>query len=196
VSLEAQGFKVITGDAAKKFLPGWEHHRAGNTYLQVNGYEKFESNTYVSGRGRPVKSLFDKDFKPTKLQHPLTGEIYDVVSQQAIAAAAKKMPEPKAGKKTRSASRTPREPEKKPEEIFRERLYLEVVKKIPAELGKTELRLLAEETLQSCETDELLADHFAPRQDGKKHDFDSANKALKAAIQAMAQASCFGSPSQ
>jgi hypothetical protein len=96
--LEEQGFKVITGDAAKKALPGWEHWRQGS-YLQIaNGYEKWDGTTYVAGRGRPVKSLFADDYKPTKLQHPLTGEIFEVVTQQAIAAAAKKLPEPKKGK--------------------------------------------------------------------------------------------------
>jgi hypothetical protein len=54
------------------------------------GYERFDGTTYVNGRSQKVSALFDKDFKPTKLQHPLTGEIFDVVSQQAIAAAAKK----------------------------------------------------------------------------------------------------------
>jgi ParB/RepB/Spo0J family partition protein len=177
--LEEQGFKVVTGDAAKKALPGWEHWRQGS-YLQIaNGYEKWDATTYVAGRGRPVKSLFADDYKPTKLQHPLTGEIFEVVTQQAIAAAAKKLPEPKKSK-SGGAARQQREPERKPEEIFRERLFAEILKKLPREAGKAELRLLAKDLIQGSDGgEEIIADFLVPLKDGKKHDVSSAMKAMK-----------------
>jgi ParB/RepB/Spo0J family partition protein len=184
VQLEAQGFKVIAGDAAKKVLPHWEHDRPNNAYINLaGGYEKFSGTTYAAGNSRPVKSLFDKDYKPAKLQHPLTGEIFDVVTQQAIAAAVKKLPKSKKGKSSGGAARPHREPEKKPEDIFRERLFVEILKNLPANPGRADLQLIADDMIESSDgCDEILADHFTPLKDGKKHDGASATKALKAGI--------------
>jgi upstream activation factor subunit UAF30 len=187
-ALEGEGFKVIAGDAAKKALPGWEHRRQGS-YLQFSGgFERFDGSTYVNGRSQKVSALFDRDFKPTKLQHPLTGEIFDVVTQQAITAAAAKHKKTSGGKASKKRASGPRERALKPDEIFRRRLFTTVLKKMPATPGRAELRIAAEELLEACEESELVADVFAPRKDGKPHDFNSSMKALEALAEKMTPA--------
>jgi hypothetical protein len=188
--LEEQGFKVVTGDAAKKALPGWEHWRQGS-YLQIaNGYEKWDGTTYVAGRGRPVKSLFADDYKPTKLQHPLTGEIFEVVTQQAIAAAAKKLPEPKKGKAKSSSggsSSGPREKKLSDDEIFDRRLLRAIADKAPKALETEYLRWIAFDLVDTLDVDAMdaVGEAFFPKpvDDAKaaaKHDaFASFSTALK-----------------
>jgi ParB/RepB/Spo0J family partition protein len=168
-ALEAQGFKVIAGDAAKKVLLSWENRRGGEHYLHlVGGYEQFGSTTYASGRSRPVKSLFPDDYKPTKLQHPLTGEIFDVVTQQAIAAAVKKLPEPKKGKaKSSSAgsSSGPRERKLTEDEIYNRRLLRAIAEKAPAGgIEIEQLRWIATDMQDALDIRELdaVAEAFFP----------------------------------
>lgn len=183
--LEAEGFEVIRGDAAKKIIPHWEH---GGSYYSLNGgYEKFEGTTYASGRSQKISSLFPKDFKPKKLQHPLTGEIIDVVTSQAIAAAARKRAkDAPARKASGGATRQHREQKKGPEEILEERVYLEIFRKLPSQPGRLELQLLAEDALNAMDLNvAVIGDELTPRKDGKKHDWRSGNDALKKALPKM-----------
>jgi hypothetical protein len=91
--LEAKGFKVIAGDAAKKVLPHWEHSqrlRRRQLHQPLRRLREVRGHHIRRGRSQKVSALFDKDYKPAKLQHPLTGEFLDVVTQQAVTAAAAK----------------------------------------------------------------------------------------------------------
>jgi ParB/RepB/Spo0J family partition protein len=181
--LEAEGFKVIAGEAAKKILPHWEHRRAGDNYgLNINGYERLEATTYASGKTTKVSSLLGKDFKPVKLQHPLTGEIFDVATSQAIAAAATKAK--RSGKAKGSTRSGPKERGPSPDEILRQRLFTAVLDKLPNVLGKRELQLVTRELLDAMDGDAgmITADDFAPLKGDKKHTYQSGIKALDEAI--------------
>jgi upstream activation factor subunit UAF30 len=74
-----------------------------------------------------------------------------------------------------------RAPERDKEEIYRQRLFMAVCAKIPATLGKPELRLAAMEIVCAGSEDVVLGAIF-PAKDGKKPDYAAARRHLRAAI--------------
>jgi ParB/RepB/Spo0J family partition protein len=178
--LEAEGNKVIAGEAAKKLLPNWDsQNQYSRDHLQ-GGYTRLEDTTYASGRSRKVSEILGPDFKPTLVQHPGTGEIVKVATQQAVSAAANKASKSRAANGVRKAS-GPREPVRSADEIFRERLFIEIYNKIPKELGKAELLDLAKDALEGG-GDESLAAAIAPSKDGKRVQFPASQKIVEAEI--------------
>lgn len=182
--LEAKGHKVISGAAAKKAFPQWDGHSEWMRGQLQGGYVKVEDNTYANGRSQKVSALLGPDYEPILIQHPGTGQIIKVATQQAITAAASKASKQRKGS-TSTRSRAPAERKKSADVIFRERLFAAILPKLPEALGKAELQRLATRGMQACDSAEILADLFIPRKDGKKHDFSTADKALRDAIPKM-----------
>jgi ParB/RepB/Spo0J family partition protein len=83
-ALDAKGRKVIAGNAAKKIMPHWE---GGGDYVS-GGYTKLSERNYDrEGKGRSVAQILGPDHQPTLIQHPGTGKIIEIASNQAVAAA-------------------------------------------------------------------------------------------------------------
>jgi ParB/RepB/Spo0J family partition protein len=182
-ALEATGKKVIAGAAAKKAFPYWDGH---NDYMRnqlQGGYVLLDSSTYASGRNQEVRKLLGDDYQPILLQHPGTGAIAEVATQQAVSAAASKASRKAGG--ARKAASGPRQRTKTPDEIYQDRVVTEIVKKLPAQPGRQEWLMLAHNALMNMEGPDLVADVFLPLKDGKRHDFHTGDKALKAALPKM-----------
>jgi hypothetical protein len=89
-ALEAKGKKVIHGEAARKIFPHWEN---GSDWMQ-GGYQEISQTTWAGGKNQKIADLLGKDFEPTLIQHPGTGKVLKVATQQQIAAAASKGKKP------------------------------------------------------------------------------------------------------
>ncbi len=104
--LEAKGRKVIAGAAARNLMP---HADNGNDHIS-GGYTKLTERQYGSdGRGRTAAQILGPAFKPTFLQHPGTGKLIEVASNQAIAAALSgRKPEEEKGPKAKARRAAPK----------------------------------------------------------------------------------------
>jgi hypothetical protein len=139
----------------------------------------------VNGRSREGERALRSDFKPTKLQHPLTGEIFDVVTQQAIAAAAKKRAKDAPAKSTRNASSSgPKERKPTAEEIYNARLMAAIMAKAPKQLSRDDLALIARDMMDSMdvgESDALAAAVMpAPTDEKARAKFDASDAFMDA----------------
>jgi ParB/RepB/Spo0J family partition protein len=87
--LRAKGRKVVDGAEAKKIIPRWDD-KYGDGHV-VGGFSAMDGRLYSSGAtyGKTPKQILGKDYQPIIVQHPRTGQLIEVASQQAIAAAAK-----------------------------------------------------------------------------------------------------------
>lgn len=87
--LRAKGRKVIAGADAKKIMPNWGERY--NDDRIGGGFTVMDERLYSSGAsyGKTPKQILGKDYQPILVQHPGTGKLIEVASQQAIAAAAK-----------------------------------------------------------------------------------------------------------
>jgi upstream activation factor subunit UAF30 len=88
-ALEAKGKKVIYGEDAQEDLPALgKHYMSG-------GYHELGETTWAGGKSQKVSEILGADFEPTLIQHPGTGRILKVATQQQVSAAA-------AGKRRKS----------------------------------------------------------------------------------------------
>jgi ParB/RepB/Spo0J family partition protein len=85
--LRAKGRKIIAGAEAKKVVPRWEEDRSHI----AGGFTAMNEKIYSSGTvyGKTPSQILGKGYQPIIIQHPRTGALIEVASQQAIAAAAK-----------------------------------------------------------------------------------------------------------
>jgi ParB/RepB/Spo0J family partition protein len=148
--LEAQGKTVIYGAAAKKLMPHWRE----NSGAYIAGGEYVSLDEYSHDLGGKVGQAMPKDFEPTILQHPGTGELIEVASKQAVTKA--KLLKGKKGTSISSAggaynysAATSRAKAKGPDvdQMLLERLVKLIHEKAPKELGKPYLKLIAERLL-------------------------------------------------
>lgn len=141
--LEAAGKKVIYGDAAKKVLPNWQETRGSDlhrNHLQ-GGYVPLDEVSYASGsRGRKVADLLGADYEPVLIQHPGSGKIIEVATQQAVAKASQK-PGSKSAP-TRAAKKPAKPAGPDVDEALRARLIKLIHEKAPKEIGKGQLQIL------------------------------------------------------
>jgi ParB/RepB/Spo0J family partition protein len=178
--LEAKGKKVLYGAAAKKAFPDWDSpHSYQRDHLQ-GGYVKFDETTYASGRSRKVSELLGEDYEPIHVQHPGTGQILKVATQQAVAAAAAKLEKQKGGKATKKRNAGPAKPD--PAEILRKRLVAHVFAAFPKKLGEDELRWLATSMLVGDVDFELIEEFLLPPAKGAKTSYGFAQKRLQQAL--------------
>jgi ParB/RepB/Spo0J family partition protein len=146
LKLEADGKKVIHGDEAKKIFEDWE---SPNTWardrMRTNQYVPLSETTYASGRSRKVGELLGNDYQPILIQHPGTGKIIPVATQQAVTKAAssngksKSKPSAGAGAYNYDAKQKARELEQKMVEEIRASLFAAVHAKLKAGLASTEI---------------------------------------------------------
>lgn len=88
-ALEAKGKRVIFGADAKKIFRSWESQNAwARDRLEGSQYVMLDEVTYAGGRSRKVSELVGEDYEPILIQHPATGQILKVATQQAITKAA------------------------------------------------------------------------------------------------------------
>jgi ParB/RepB/Spo0J family partition protein len=177
--LIAAGREVITGKKAKEILP---HEYSG----AEGGYAKLDERHPTDAKYRTYRQILGKDAPVSTLveveDHHGEMKLVEVVRKDEIKPLLK-------GKIAKSGSGgTARDPKREKEEIFRARLFSAIVAKLPATAGKVEMLLVATEAHRCCDSTDLLADHFAPKKDGSKHDFQSGNKAITAALPTMTAA--------
>jgi ParB/RepB/Spo0J family partition protein len=146
-ALEAKGKKVIHGAEARKIFPHWEN---GSDWMQ-GGYTEISQTTWAGGKNQKIADLLGKDFEPTLIQHPGTGKVLKVATQQQIAAAASK------GKKVGHSSTPHTSPARSSggDYEMREKVALriagELVKKHPGTLSHAELVYLVDREHESWE---------------------------------------------
>ncbi len=147
-TLEAQGHKVIAGDAAKKIVLRWDSDH-GNDHLQ-GGYVALDSTTYATGRSRKVSELLPPDYKPVLIQHPRTGKIIKAATQQAIAAVSQQARGSRTSSGRAAAKAKPGAPDI--DDVLLERLVGLIHKNAPKEFGKAQYLALARRTLDKVNT--------------------------------------------
>ncbi len=136
--LEDEGHKVIHGAEAKKIMPGWDSAEHSYSHNQLaGGYVKLDDTTYASGRSRKVSEILGPDHKPTLIQHPGSGKILKVATQQAVSNAVQRI------KGKASTSRSAQKP--KPagpdfDELTEVEVYKQLAEKIPAKLDLKAMR--------------------------------------------------------
>jgi ParB/RepB/Spo0J family partition protein len=142
---EAKGKKVIYGEAAKRALPRWED---GDDYVgHASPYRKLNDSVYVGHGSRRVADIVGKDYSTILVQHPLTGKLIEVATQEAIdkAAGASK----KGGSSGTGSSHTSWKPKAKAgpdvDDMLTDRLAELIHKKAPKAFGKPWLLALARE---------------------------------------------------
>jgi ParB/RepB/Spo0J family partition protein len=147
--LEAQGHKVIAGDAAKKILPEWDEDNDYRSGRMENGYVSLDAQTYATGSSKKVSQILPADYKPVLIQHPATGKIIKAATQQAVAAAAG--PKSTRGSSASSMAARPAKP-KGPDvdEQLLDRLVRLMHDKAPEKFGRVWLRSLVDQVFQSC----------------------------------------------
>lgn len=141
--LEAKGHKVIAGDAAKKVLPHWQN---GNDHVS-GGYIGLDHREFAGGNYRKVSEILPADFEPTLVQHPTTGKIIKVASQQDVAKASASG---QSGRSSPSGYRAPKKPSGPDiDHVEMERLVGLIHKNAPKAFGKPFMHQLAEEIIGS-----------------------------------------------
>ena len=150
---EAKGKRVIYGPAAKKAMPHWEN---GGDYL-AGGYVKINEMVYVGGRHQRPRDLLGDDYESMLIQHPGTGKMIEVATQQAVEKAVQQ--KSKTGKSKAATKSTAKAKPKGPDvdEMLLERLVQLIQKKAPKEFGKAHLQVLAKRVLEmsGTRTDDL-----------------------------------------
>lgn len=172
-ALEAKGHKVISGEAAKKLLPNWASSNAYSRDFLQGGYVRLTDTTYATGRSKPVQDVLGADFEPTLIQHPGTGEVIKVATQQAVTAAANRATKQRESSKGTSARKTaPAAPRVQgaavdPEAVFEKLIFQHLFAALPTKLGDVELRWLLEKLLMGDADFELIEQLFLPPASGK-----------------------------
>lgn len=136
--LQSQGKKVLFGDAAKKVFPHWKQ----GSQSMSGGYVGLNETTYAGGRGQKVSGILGQDYEPILVQHPGTGKIIEVATQQAVAKASQSPSSGKAAKKS-AKPKGPAQPDI--DEVLTNRLAQLIHKNAPKQFGKAWLLDLAKE---------------------------------------------------
>lgn len=151
--LEAKGKKVIHGDAAKKAFPNWD--AINNEYLS-DRYARMTGHTFVGHRQMAVRDVLGADYEPLLLQHPATGKIVEVATQQAVQAAAQRTKKTAVGAKVKASKPAkPKGPDV--DDLLTERLATLIHKRAPKEFGKAWFVSLAQELVEHLSTRDLEA---------------------------------------
>jgi len=153
--LEAQGNKVIAGDAAKKIVRNWDDDRWDKEHLD-GGYVPLDYTTYATGKDRKVSEILPADFKPVLIQHPRTGRIIKAATQKDIAGAAHKVQgKPPGATPAESRPMKPKGPYV--DEQLLERLIKLMHEKTPDVINRLQLQVLARQVLRmlNSRSDEL-----------------------------------------
>lgn len=146
-ALEVKGAKVIFGDAAKRLLPRWED---GEDRV-AGGYKRLNDTTYIGNTFRKIADVLGKDHVPTLVQHPGTGKIIEVASEQAIAKASQakggKTGSGRSGGVYNYGAAAARAKAKGPDvdDMLNDRLAKLIHEKAPNKFGKAWLLVLAQE---------------------------------------------------
>ncbi len=135
-ALEAKGKKVLYGDSAKKVFPHWKN---GSSSLG-GGYLALGDSTYVGGRHQKVKDVLDEDYEPILVQHPATGKIIEVATQQAVAKASQG---PGAGARKKKAAKPKGPAQPDIDDVLTDRLAQLIHKNAPKTFGRAWLLDLA-----------------------------------------------------
>jgi len=143
--LEAQGKKIIHGDAAKKIIPNWD---GGNDHHVHGGYKRLDETSYASGRGRRTSELLGEDYEPILVQHPGTGKIIEVATEAAIARASQSS----AGARSSRSSGKAQPGGPGVDEMLTWRLAKLIHDKAPKDFGKAWLLDLATQQLERLNT--------------------------------------------
>jgi ParB/RepB/Spo0J family partition protein len=151
VKHEAGGYKVIYGADAKKILPDWEDRTDGGR--MSGGYVPLAHKDYSGGRYRTAAEILGPDFKPTLLQHPGTGEMIKVATQQQVAAASnKKQPGSSSARRSSAPARPAGPPQPDVDEMLTKRLAQLIHKNAPKAFGKDWLLKLISELVGKLNT--------------------------------------------
>lgn len=144
-NLEAEGKKVIHGDAAKKAMPGWQH---GGGEL-AGGYVGLKDWSHELGA--KVGDALPKDHEPTLIQHPASGQIIEVATTQAVTKARLLQNKGKrsgsAGASRYSVAKPAKPKGPDVDQQLTERLVKLIREKAPKEFGKLHLTGLAQRLL-------------------------------------------------
>lgn len=152
--LEAQGKKVIAGDDAKKAFPDWDSNNDWSRDRLSERYVPMTGHAYVGHQQRPVRDLLGEDYQPIVVQHPGTGKLIEVATQQAVQAASQKTGKaaPKAMTKVAKGPKLP-----DVDEVLTERLAKLIHEKAPKDFGKPWLVALARQVCEHTSTRDLDA---------------------------------------
>ena len=103
----------------------------------VGGYQKLSDRTWITGKDRKVSEILGSDYEPILVQHPGTGEILKLATQQAVSTSAAKLKRgsKKAGKTSANA---PARDEELEAAVSRAKA-LAIHKAAPSKLGKVEI---------------------------------------------------------
>jgi ParB/RepB/Spo0J family partition protein len=144
-ALEAKGSKVIYGEPAKKIFDDWESPNAwARDRMRTSEYVKLSDLTYATGGSRKVSDVLGEEYEPILIQHPATGAIIKVATQQAISRAVASKKKNGKGKVKAgggynySAQEKKRTLERQVEEQTRAEIFTQLHAKV-GEAGKEEL---------------------------------------------------------
>jgi ParB/RepB/Spo0J family partition protein len=153
---EAKGRKVIHGEEAKKAFSEWDSKHDHMRDTMSDRYVPMSGHAWVGHRQQTVRDILGEDYEPLLIQHPGTGKLFEVATQQAVQAAVQR--ENKPGAKGRATSSKPAKP-KGPDvdEVLTERLAKLIHEKAPKEFGKPWYLTLAKQMREHLSTRDLDA---------------------------------------
>lgn len=155
--LEAKGKKVLYGEEAKKVFPDWDSQHDYERDRLLDRYVPMSGHTWIGSRQRAVREVLGSDYEPTFIQHPATGKVVEVATQQAIDAAAKKGKTASATTKAAKASAPSKPKGPDVDQVLTERLATLIHEKSPKQFGKPWLQALAQQLQQHLSTRDLDA---------------------------------------
>ena len=132
---EEDGQTVVAGAAAKKILPHGAERPA-------DGFKALTDRCWDDSKNRTYGQLLGKDFEPVLVQDPQTGVVVKLAPPVAVKAMLKeKKLDTRSG--SGSGSQNAAEKKRKFEKAFRAKVYSEMREKLPSELGREDLRVVA-----------------------------------------------------
>lgn len=143
------GQVVITGKAAEKIAPHGAEH------LHSDDYQRLDARNYNDPKSRTNAQLLGKDYVPTLLQDPKTGKLVKIAKKTDLAAALSKagVKRPNADQSSYAKQARAAEKKVKLERKFRASVYSAMREKLPAELGREDLRVIALRFYQELQHD-------------------------------------------
>jgi hypothetical protein len=153
---EAKGRKVIHGEEAKKAFSEWDSKHDHMRDTMSDRYVPMSGHAWVGHRQQTVRDILGEDYEALLIQHPGTGKLFEVATQQAVQAAVQR--ENKPGAKSRGTSSKAAKP-KGPDvdEVLTERLAKLIHEKAPKEFGKPWYLTLAKQMREHLSTRDLDA---------------------------------------
>jgi ParB/RepB/Spo0J family partition protein len=154
--LEAKGKKVLFGDDAKKAFAEWDSNHAYSRDELSDRYAPMSGHAWVGHRQVTVRDVLGADYQPLLIQHPATGKIFEVATQQALQAAVQKHNRPGA-KGPRSSSKPKATKGPDVDEVLTERLAKLIHQKAPKEFSRAMYLELAKGLRKHLSTRDLDA---------------------------------------